>query len=98
MVVARNLPYDFQHYVMICKLYKTKNLAADGCTPESDQQVRKPVLWIRDRFGTDPDSRIHTTDLTDSDPATNQDPGPAIFVSELQDGKLKIIFFLLINL
>jgi len=35
----RNLPYDFQHYVMICKLYKTKNLAADGCTPESDQQA-----------------------------------------------------------
>jgi hypothetical protein len=55
VVVARNLPYDFQHYVMICKLYKTKNLAADGCTPESDQQVRNrccgsvTTVWIRIR-------------------------------------------------
>lgn len=36
----RSLPYDFQHYVMICKLYKTKNLAAaGGCAPDADQQA-----------------------------------------------------------
>jgi len=23
----RNLPYDFEHYIIICKLYKPKNLA-----------------------------------------------------------------------
>ncbi len=39
-LVARSLPFDFQHYVMICKLYKTKNLVADGSSPEAEQQVR----------------------------------------------------------
>ncbi len=57
----------------------------------------KPVLWIRDHC-MDPDSRIHTSDLTDSDPATNPDPGPAILVSELQDDKKKLFFLLFITL
>lgn len=39
----RNLPYDFQHYIMISKLYKTKNLtnggAAAAAAPDSQAVV-----------------------------------------------------------
>jgi len=34
----RNLPYDFQHYIMISKLYKTKNLP-NGVSPDPDMQA-----------------------------------------------------------
>jgi len=34
----RNLPYDFQHYIMISKLYKTKNLI-NGTATAPDSQV-----------------------------------------------------------
>merc|ERR1712080_474736 len=35
----RNLPYDFSHYFMICKLYKTKNLEVGGRQLPEDQAV-----------------------------------------------------------
>jgi len=35
----RNLPYDFSHYFMICKLYKTKNLQVGGRQLPEDQAV-----------------------------------------------------------
>jgi len=37
----RNLPYDFQHYIMISKLYKTKNLTTgvNGATTENQAVV-----------------------------------------------------------
>jgi protein BCP1 len=35
----RNLPYDFTHYFMICKLYKTKNLEVGGSQLPEDQAV-----------------------------------------------------------
>jgi len=35
----RNLPYDFSHYFMICKLYKTKNLQLGGRQMPEDQAV-----------------------------------------------------------
>ena len=38
----RNLPYDFQHYIMISKLYKTKSLA-NGVSSDPDLQVN-PIL------------------------------------------------------
>jgi len=34
----RNLPYDFQHYIMISKLYKTKSLA-NGVSSDPDLQA-----------------------------------------------------------
>ena len=38
----RNLPYDFQHYIMISKLYKTKNLTAGLNGAPSETQVESP--------------------------------------------------------
>lgn len=35
----RNLPYDFQHYIMISKLYKTKNLMNGTATAPDSQAV-----------------------------------------------------------
>ena len=35
----RNLPYDFKHFIMISKLYKTKNLA-NGMQSDPDMQVK----------------------------------------------------------
>lgn len=35
----RNLPYDFQHYIMISKLYKTKNLINGSATTPDSQAV-----------------------------------------------------------
>jgi len=35
----RNLPYDFSHYFMICKLYKTKNLQMGGRQVPEEQAV-----------------------------------------------------------
>lgn len=35
----RNLPYDFSHYFMICKLYKTKNLEVGGRQLPEEQAV-----------------------------------------------------------
>jgi len=35
----RNLPYDFSHYFMICKLYKTKNLQMGGRQMPEEQAV-----------------------------------------------------------
>jgi len=35
----RNLPYDFTHYFMICKLYKTKNLEKGGQQLPEEQAI-----------------------------------------------------------
>ena len=42
----RNLPYDFQHYIMISKLYKTKNLTTgvNGATTENQVGILSQVL------------------------------------------------------